>query len=453
LSGVYFVLFFWQQVTKYFALEINFIPFLFYDYMLWFFDQGRFCYTGWLHGFYHVNLILLGLYPVWKVVQNPWLLHVAQPALAVAASLPFYFWTREETKSPLFALLAAFVYLNFRYLQNVLHLNFAVEIFYPLFVFSAVYFASRKREALYYGSVVLGLLVKEDAPLYFGGLGLFYLLWRGHRQRGVATLLLCAGYTAFLLLFFLPWSGSDILVQSLQNYSGLGQSPVEQLQNLLKTPWAFVRELFLPLEKMRTFLKLTSKLLFIPLFSPWIFLVVISLYPLFFHSAGRSDYFFQLSFHYAAAVLPFLFLAFADGWKRLKKWEIFRKMPGLVWAGALGLVVLNGMNLRPHHFTKDDLETIALAKSLPKEAVVVTQGHLLPYLGYRKWNFYLAPPYERSEETREAYLNADYYLFDFEANAYPLSPEALREKAESVRKEGRWKVLLEDHRRLLLQRQ
>jgi hypothetical protein len=84
--------------------------------------------------------------------------------------------------------------------------------------------------------------------------------------------------------------------------------------------------------------------------------------------------------------------------------------------------------------------------------VVVTQGHLLPYLGYRNWNFYLAPPYERSKDTREAYLNPDYYLFDFEANAYPLSPEALRAKAESVKKVGHWKILLEDRRRLLLQK-
>ena len=68
---------------------------------------------------------------------------------------------------------------------------------------------------------------------------------------------------------------------------------------------------------------------------------------------------------------------------------------------------------RPLHFTADDLKPIELAKHISKESIVTTQGHLLPYLGYRAWNFYLSPQYELRKDTREAYLNPDYYLFDF----------------------------------------
>jgi len=452
LTAVYFLLFLWQQVSKYLALEINFIPFLFYDYMLWFFEQGRFCFTGYLHGYYHTDLILLLLYPLWKLVQSGWLLQVAHPLLTALAAFPLYFWSRDRLKSPFLGLTAAFVYLNFRYVQNLLHVSFAAEVFYPLFIFSAVYFASKRQNLLYYLAVLLGLTVKEDAILYFGALGMFILIVQRDWKRGLATVLLSVLYGIFLLKVFLPWSGSDILQRSLQNYPGLGSTPNEQLKNLARQPWLFIRELFLPLEKVRTVFKLTSKLLFLPFLSPWFFMVIVAIYPLFFQSTGRGDLFFQLSFYYAAAVLPFLFLAFVDGWGRIQERLPLRARGVFQW-GAVGLLVfLNAFNLRPLHFDADDLKTIALAKSLPKEAVVVTQGHLLPYVGYRTWNFYIARPYGKNKETRDVYSNPDYYLFDFEANAYPLSAEELRERGKLLKQDGRWQVRFEDHRRLLLEK-
>lgn len=452
LTGVYFLLFLWQQITKYLALEINFIPALFFDYMLWYFNQGKICYTGLLHGYYHLNLIMLLFYPFWKIVKSSWILYGADPLIAAAAAIPFFYWTREQLKNPLLALIATFVYLNFRYLQNLLLINFVVEVFYPLFILSAVYFASQKKEGLYYLSVLLGLLVKEDSAIYFGALGLFFLFLPSYRRRGFWTVILSTVYLVFLLKIFLPWSGNNILRGDVANYKALGSTTGGVTKGLLQHPWFLIRELFLPLEKVKTFFKLTSRLLFFPLFSPWFALVIASLYPLFFQSTHQGhSYFYQLSFHYAAAVLPFLFLAFVDGWRRLNKTNFFRKRPFLREGMVAALIFLNGMNFRPFHFTRDGLKTIALAKSLPKDSVVVTQGHLLPYLGYRKWNFYISEQYELRKDTQQAYQNPDYFLFDLCANAYPLSSEELRQKAETLKKNPKFRILYQDHRRLLFE--
>ena len=452
LAGVYFFLFLWQQATKVFALEINFIPFLFFDYMLWYFNQAKFCFTGLLHGFYHLNLILLLLFPIWKIFKSPWLLHITEPLIASFAVVPFYLWAKDHMKNGLLALTAAFVYLNFRYLQNVLMINFVVEVFYPLFIFSAVYFASGKKEILYYLSILLGFLVKEDSAIYFGALGAFFLFLPGYRRRGWLTITLSIIYPIFLLKFWLPWSGNTILKDDLRNYAGHGRGLVEIVFNFLKTPWVFVHGLFLPVEKTRTLFKLTSRLLFFPLLSPWFLLVIVSLYPVFFQSSGDNNYFYSLSFHYAAAVLPFVFLAFVDGWKRIEQTNFFQKKSWLRPSVIFALILFNGMNLRPLHFTWDDLKTIRLAKTLPPDKIVVAQGHLVPYLGYRKWNFYISDQYGIRKDTREAYLNPDYFLFDFKANAYPLTPEELRAKAEVLKKDGRWRVFFEDDRRLLLKK-
>ena len=452
MTGVYFLLFFWQQVTKYLALEMNFIPFLFYDYMLWFFDQGKFCYTGLLHGYYHVNLILLFLYPLWKAAPGPWVLHVISPLVVSLSAVPLYGWVREKFQNALLGFGVAFLYLNFRYVQNLLHANFVVEVFYPLFIFSAIYFAFKKREWLYYFSILLGLTVKEDSAIYFGALGAFFLFSPADRKRGGITLLLSMAYLVFIFNVFIPWSGSNILKGDVENYPGQGSTLGEIVKNVLGHPWYFIRELFWPLEKLRTLFKLTSKLLFFPLLSPWFVLVLVSIYPTFFQSTGRGDLFFQLSFYYVAAVLPFLFLAFADGWQRIQKKSFMRKSPALGWGILTVLVFLNAMNLRPIHFTKEDLKSIQLAKSLPRESVVVTQGHLLPYVGYRRWNFYLSRQYELRKDTQEAYLNPDYYLFDLQANSYPLSQEELSQKVEEVKKDSRFRLTYNDPRHFLFQR-
>ncbi len=451
LTTFYFLCFLWLQITRYFSLEINFVPFLFYDYMLWFFNQGKFCYTGFLHGYYHVNLILLLLYPFWKVFQTSWLLHTAQPLIAVLAAVPLYCWAKERLQSSLLGLLSAFIYLNFRYLQNVLSVNFAVEIFYPLFIFSAVYFAFKKREIFYYLSILLGLLIKEDSAIYFGGLGLFFLFTSHHRARGLFTILLSLAYLFFVLKIFLPWSGSTILNGDLGNYKSHGSDLKEIGKNILLKPWLFVERLFVPIEKTRTLYKLISKLLFLPLFSPWIFLMIIAVYPLFFR-AVPGDQFVELALFYAAAVLPFLFLAFVDGWRWLRQRKFYFHVPFLKWGIVVLLIFVNGFNLQPFHFTREDLKTISLAKGLPRESIVVTQGHLLPYLGYRQWNFYLADHYGKNPATEKAYAHPDYYLFDFEANPYPLSREELQKRADLLKSHSKFKIVYEDERRLLLHR-
>ena len=438
LCGFYFLLFLWEQASRYLALEINFIPFLFYDYMMWYFDHGRICFTGLLHGYYHTNLILLALYPIWKIFQSAWVLHVAQPLLAVAAGVPFYFWSKDQLKNSNWALGVLFLYLNFRYLENVLSVNFAVEIFYPLFIFLAVYFASRRKELLYYLVLIVGLTIKEDAAVYFGGLGLFFLFKREDRARGLWTIALSVLALFFMLKILMPWSGNNILPEDMNNFRS-ARAAGQLLPGLFQNGH----------EKIRTLIKITSRLLFIPWISPWMFLVVLAMTPLYLQG---GDYFVQLMFHYAAAVLPFLFLAFVDGLRRLFQMKAIQRKQMIGWGIAVALLFANGLNLRPFHFSFDDIRTIQLAKSLPSESIVVTQGHLLPYIGYRKYNFYISSPFEKRPDTLNAYTKPDYFLFDFDANAYPLAPQELRDKGEAAKRNPDYEVMFQDHRRLLLKR-
>lgn len=453
LIGLYAVLFTWQQLSEYFAVKINFIPFGFFDYMFPYFFQGQINYTGLLHGHYHLNHILIFLAPLWFLVKSSLFLVVVYGPIAALGALPLYAIAKEKLNEPVLPFLTAFIYLNYKHLQNVLLVNFSVEIFYPLFLFSALYFAIKKRWGLFYLFVFLGLLVKEDSFIYFGALSLLvFFLPKGRVHAGVSALMSVL-YFVFLIKFFIPWTGSTILEGDLKNYQGHGESVGHILFNLAKSPLLIVQALFGSLERWETYFKLISRLGFFPLFSPAAILILAPILPLFLHSMGRDTDFVELNFHYAAAVIAFVFIAFVFGFSNLYK-KIPQSWKGrFVGCAVILLLLLNGGNYVTRRITPETLESIRWAQSVPLSANLVTHGHLLPYAGYRKNNYYFAQAYERkTDSVKEAYMNADYYLIDLNADLYPENRDFFDDKIKRLSDDPRYELLRHHNDRYLFKR-
>jgi len=92
-------------------------------------------------------------------------------------------------------------------------------------------------------------------------------------------------------------------------------------------------------------------------------------------------------------------------------------------------------------------------KAIPRDALLVTQGHLLPYAGYRLVNFYFAWPYERENHPfHEAYQNADYYFLARSVNAYPNDLKWLEKKIEDLKQDEKLELVYDDGERVLLKR-
>ena len=458
LFGIYALLFTWQQITEYYALEINFIPFGYYDYMLHYLFQGRINYTGLLHGYYHLNNIIIFLAPFWYFVKSPWLLVMIYGTLAASAVFPLYGIAKERFQDFLAPFVIAFVYLNYRYLQNILLMNFSVEIFYPLFIFSALYAAMKKRWMMYYPFVVLGLLVKEDSFIYFSTLGtLIYFLPEsresvafGRRRHGLATVLISLLYLVFLIKIFMPLTGNGILEGDLDNFKGQGSSMGNIFKNLGTDPVKILTVLFGSPAKWRTYFNLLSRLAFLPLFSPTVLFVLPAVFPLFLQGDVN---FVDLRFQYAAAVIPFIFIAFIFGFSNLqgKIPQVWK--PYFPWGSCLLLVVLNGGHYVTRRISQKHLQSIAWARSVPLEANLVTHGHLLPYVGYRKYNYYFAPHYERQQnQAYEAYRNADYYLMDLSVPLYPLQKSDIEYKIQAFKENPSYDLVRQEEDRYLFKR-
>ncbi len=453
-------LFIWQQIKEYLSLEINFLPFSFYDYMLYYFSHSHLNYTGLLHTYYHVNWCLYFLAPLWMIFKSPWLLIISYGILAAAAVYPLYHFAKKLLGSSALAIVVILTYLNYRFLQNVLQMNFSIEILYPFFIFCGTYFAFKQKWMGYYSSLFLGLFVKEDSFFYLSAIGLILIsgcLWKKEdrfkgRLHGVASIALSFMYVLFLVFFLAPWTGSDIMMRSTANYSSSGRF-ADAMMPLLKQPWMILGLYFNHPEKIRTFVKIVSQLAFVPLCSPMIFLLFIPLFPLFLHHTGDDANFYQLNFHYAAAVLPFIFIAFIYGLKQIRKITPTSLRSWLTALISLIILFANAGQYRTEPVTQEHLQSIKIARSIPPGTNVVTHGHLLPYLGYRKMNYYFAQPFELPiHRAHHAYDNADYYLIDHFVNPYPLSYEKIEQKRLQLIQDPRYELLYSDSNRFLFKR-
>ncbi len=451
LVGVYSVLFLWNQLSSYLSVEINFLPFSFYDYMLRYFWQGYIGYTGLLHGFYHANNILYFLAPLWYVFQNPLLLVVLHGPVLALGAFPLFLLARRIFPQSWIPLAVSFLYLNFRYILNLLEMDFLAESFYPFLIFFVLYFLVAGKRVAFFIFTFLVCLTKEDAPLYMAALGGFLIFIPGRRTYGIGLAVLAVGYAVFLSRIFLPITHNDILTASMKNFRETGTGAAEVLRFHLTHPFIYFDHLFGSPEKLKTILKLLEFTLFIPLLSPWCLLVLVALLPPF---AQGDTNFVDLRFHYSAVVLPFLFMALLMGVRNLDR--ILAKTPVREWVWRLLFFLLlsvSGGNYMSHSWKLFQLETIREIRRIPAEAVLVTQGHLLPYAGYRKFNFYMAPPYERENNSYHGiYDNADYYFFARSVNCYPYDQQWLEGKIRKLKADPRLELVKDDGERVLFKR-
>jgi len=452
LTGVYVLMFLWQQIADYLAIEINFIPFGFYDYMLHYFYQGKLHYTGLLHGFYHINNAMLLLAPAWYFVKSSMFLVVSYPFILAGAAVPLFFLARRYFTNSAVPFVMAFVYLNFRYIQGLLEINFVVEAFYPLFIFSLVYFAVSQKWIWYALFLLLTLSVKEDAPFYLAVLGFLFLWMRGKRIAGLAALVASVAYFYWIHYVLVAWTGSTIFAADAENFRKFGSTPLEIIGYVAVHFPEMIREFFGSKEAIKTLTKIFGNLMFLPVLSPYALMVLTAVFPPFIRG-GES--FTNLQFQYSAPVIAFLFPALVDAlrriWKRLEMIPKWRE--GLFSILLVVLVFLNGGNYRTPRLDRDDLKTITLAKSIPVDAVLVTHGHLLPYIGYRKYNFYFQQPMEvPGHPDKPVYDQADYYLLARGVNLFPMDEGFFEKKLAELKARKDLELVQDDGTRYLFKK-
>lgn len=447
LAGIYAVLFTWFQVNAYLSLEIHFLPFEYYDYMTYWFTRGKAYFTGCLHGFYHLESIMALFVPLWLVFKTPMLFLVSYALLLSAAVIPLFYFAKNIIKDAGAAFLIAFAFLNFKYLFHGLDMNFSPEGFYPLTVFLVALYTVRGGWLGLFISLALGLLIKEDAPFYFIGLGFYYLFFKDTRIKAVAIIGASLVWLAVLLYVLGPMSGANHRYADTLDIYGVGTTTFHDTLIYFAThPLHVVTELFYPWIKTRTLFSFFTKLLFLPLLTP---ALIVTLAPIGTVLLTRQMQWMTFGYHYALHIIPFAFIALVYGFRNVLAW-LPRYRPHLIAAIGFGLALANAGNYFVRPVTADDLKTIKLAKSVPQEGACITLGHLMPYVGYREENCYLSSVVQVGH--KKAFDEARYVLFADGVNTYGAEPEYLTAKKNEYLSGGMYEKVYEDDLRLLLKR-
>lgn len=424
-----------QRILQHASFQTNAFDLSVFDYMLWSTTRGDLLtqpfYGGWsTHLGWHFSPILLLWAPLYRITDAPQVLLLSHVAFGVAFAWSVFAVARERLASEWAAALVASSTLLYKPWLDALVYDFHPELLFPPLVLIAYRAAVQKPSPwLFWTAAVVVLTIKEDAALYLAGFGLL-LAWRHRlvRRPALGLVALCIAWLTLVLAVVQPairdaWDlgGTSPFVEL---WGGLGTSLPEVAAAFLTRPLQVLSRID-PRVTGGALVSMLLPLLLLPIGSRWILGV---LPPLLVLATADSPVMKGLGLHYAAWLVPFLYLGTVGSLARLQrqKWPRLRSRPATVLAALLLVGCFAGTRwnlLRPSRYAAlAHREAVAAALDLiPPDASVAAQSALLPHVPKRR-EIWMLP----------SVGDAEFILALPPVNPWPQSDAQLREQLAAL---------------------
>jgi len=423
---IWIVLFSALRTLQHFSFGTNTYDLAIFDYMMHFTLEGEMMVEP-FHGYWgthfavHFMPILFLLVPLYLIFQGPLFLLYIQVVVCALSALMLYLIAKKEFPGNHTAFLVGLSYLLYRPFLNGLMYDFHPEMFFPLLLFSAYYFAAvHKNSVIYYLFIGLAFCLKEDTAIFvfFFGLFLFFKLEENRRIgliTAAASLLYCFLTLGVVIPFFREQVGLKGRFEFVNLWGDYGDNVFDILKAFAAHPFQVIGSI--PWAKsLPKLFNLVAPLLFIPFFS-WAALLIVP--PVLILITSRSPVMSGFGLHYAANIFPFLFLALVFGLKNVQELiakKSKRKVKILLYAVMI-IVIINVANtkwnlLKPSRYSAlKDYKTVRLCiDKIPAESSVASLSAIIPHIPKRK-NMAMLP---RTDD-------ADYILVHSGINRWPFS--------------------------------
>lgn len=397
------VILLWVGITTYvlyFSLIafIKFRGFLFYD-----FDLAVHALSAWnlLRGSLfnsildisyfgnHVHLITLFCLPFFALLPHPLTLLVLQTvALGSVAAVLYYL--AKTILDERWALVVAFVYLLNPALGYLNLFEFHPTAFAALFLTLTMYYYYRYSFIGFCICMVLSMLCQENIPAAILMCALLARLNRREKKWIFTPLLAGFLYLIFALRFMAH--GNQNTVQYALLYSHLGDTPFEIALNFLIHPMLLLRAVF-RLPVCIYLAQVFIPVFFVPLLSP---LAMLPAVPFFLqHILSRRPQELSITAHYLAEIIPFIFIGFVFGIKRLRDGGYISRQK-FMQAAFVVIALLSNFVMGPHFSVAARLLNLSsydrlnafrntLVKHVSGDASVVATFAFLPHLTNRSF--------------------------------------------------------------------
>jgi uncharacterized membrane protein len=380
------------------------------------------------------------LAPFYLVLQGPLFLLYVQVLAVGLAAVPLYLLARAKLPGKRAALIVAAAFLLFRPLLNGLMYDFHPEMFFPLFIFSAHYHLTIKKNSLLFGIfIALALLIKEDFAVYV----FFYCLWLAcsteRKAIPLGAAMASAAYGLLAITVFIPFFRGQVNASSPYEFLGKWQDYGGSVQEIARRIMAQPLRLWRDLNVLPNLLRLGNyllPLLLLPILDP---LVLLILPPLVVGWLSRIPLMATFGLYYGAPLLTFLFLALVHALERLGRPRDTRpsRHPA---AGAwiLNLLLVASLfnfkwnlfvpakyrNLRDYPAVRECL------KQIPAQASLAVQSAIMPHV-----------PKRRAIAMLPEIGGSEFILLHLEVNPWPLQANQLQELADRLRRSPEFRCL------------
>lgn len=411
----------------------------------------------------HFHPILFPVALLFRLWDDVRVLLILQAVVISLAAWPLYEVGRKLTGSRLFALSLGFSYLTFIGIQAAVNYDFHETALAVLPLSFSLYFLIFQKYRWFWLSFIVGLLFKEDMPLFYAAIGILAALKMKERRWGLSVLVVAAVYYYLVTQKFIPFfKGDRFAYEELDPL--LGKTTLDLVKTTLVSPWKTLAVLFFPTIKLKTILNYLASFAFLPLLDPLSLVLVLPNLAMRFLTQLPQRWIIR--FQYGAILSPLLAVGAAYGaanlYALLKRLSWFNKVAAeerfwrfmalllllapLVQTWRVGtplFLMFNPASYRDEPRLYINRQLLAM---IPPQASVMTQSAFVPHLTHRAEIY-------RYEDTLLAQTQPQYILMSLvEHSDPPYTVDQLRERILKLKDDPRYETVFWDGERLLMRR-
>jgi len=183
----------------------------------------------------HAHFIMLLLAPVFAIWQDPRTLIIIQVLFVTSAGWALYKIAQDKLKNYFFSFSLLIAYLLFFGIQYALDFDFHANVLTSAVLAWSFYAFHFRKYPLFWFTVIIGFLTREDAALFYAMFGVYIVLFESDLAKKTITL----AYSFLKSNVFAP---ACIAMRSIAGRSEAKQSPKTNLLSVLKI--SNIRHLF-----------------------------------------------------------------------------------------------------------------------------------------------------------------------------------------------------------------
>jgi len=444
LAILFFVIFTTISISKHQSFQSNAFDLGIHTQAIYLYSQGLTPFSTLKHMLVlgdHFGIALVLLAPLYRFFPSSETLLILQALFVSLSSIPIYLITQDKLKSSLLSLLITLSYLTSVGITSAINFDFHLATISVLPLSFLLYGWYFKKWNIYWVSLILSLLTKEDTSILIFGLGIYKIFLKQTRS-GIATLIVSFFYFLIVKFMIMPffWKGAE---QGYISTSALPlTNPLELIVLFFSRPGIFLNHFFNSPIKQDTFDNLYKQYAYLPILNPlsW-FTVFPSLYLRF---SSTATHFWTTIWHYNANLEPFLAIStvFAISKFRIPIIAVALLLIFFLFYSGLSpnSLIWRVFYIKPSNI-QNNSQIYQSLQIIPANASVSAQNPFVPYLANRQ-RIYLFP---------EIY-DSRYIIVKPSLSSYPTTPEEIVSRVNSLISSSYWGIEYQNQDLIILKK-